>query len=922
MTTISAPGIKVEDFSEDDVDLGLLREAKPKVTPIGQLRVDVSRAGGEPARLDDVEPDTVVEVTFEGDLQWITTVERLKRDFPNLQDRSADPAKDEFRLPTHLGTTALRGGFDGVKISNASFFNLDIDDLIKKLDLAGKAGEIAGEKIGPKLAEWFDNQLIKNPSLYRLRAAGNGVRLSEQKTELPLPQDDLPYLLFLHGTGSTTEGSFAGLWEENGDVWGRILDRYDGRMLALEHHTLSKSPIANALSAINLLPKKARLHIVSHSRGGMIGELLCRSGRLSDKLFDKTDFEHLEEGGYEQLYTDLMIFRDLLEKKEITVERFVRVACPAAGTTLADGKLDRWLSTLMNVVGKIGADVSSVYRFVRGFLLAVVETRTEPEHIPGLEAMMPGSPLTKILNRPDIVTSADLSVIAGDIEGKGVFHRLGVLLTDLYYPGDHDLIVDTASMYGGLQRVPGRSRRYFEDGPDVYHFRYFKNESSASQLWSGLSYENAPPGEPPEDVPGFSPILPSEELEDLRTRSAEPRPTVFILPGILGSELRYDNKRIWMSLRQIFKGRMERLDLHRENPKDIEAFRMFPRYYNDLARFLSASHNIEPFPYDWRISMQTEAKRFAALLTKELDGNTQPVRILAHSMGGLVARLAFAIDPALWRKFKAKEGCRLIMLGTPNRGSFSIPRMLMGKEKTTGLLALLDAKHDEKELLNFIRRFLGVLELLPADSHHNFFDERVWNRMDEVDGKGWQEPFAEDLRKAKETWSLLDNAPIDNNTMIYVAGQADATPIDMSIDDSRVRFRATGQGDGRVPWETGIPRGLPTFYVNAAHGDLPRHERAFGGYLDLLQQGITRQLSDKKPELRGAAMPFELPDDPTPIYPDQEALEAAVLGANTRYAAPMAKAKPIQIQIHLGDLAFSRFPVMVGHYEQDSLNGT
>ncbi|MGI9493593.1 MAG: CHAT domain-containing protein, partial [Geminicoccaceae bacterium] len=532
------------------------------------------------------------------------------------------------------------------------------------------------------------------------------------------------------------------------------------------------------------------------------------------------------------------------------------------------------------------------------------------------------SPITRILNRPDIITKADLSVIAGDIEGKGVFHRLGVFLTDLYYPGDHDLIVDTASMYGGLKRLPGRSRRYFEDGPDVYHFRYFKNESSASQVWSGLSYESASPGEPPVEVPGFSPIVVSEELEDLRSRSGEPRPTVFILPGILGSELRYDDKRIWMSLRQIFKGRLERLDLHRENPKEIEAFRMFPRYYFGLAKYLAASHNIEPFPYDWRISMQTEAKRFAALLTKELDGNTQPVRILAHSMGGLVARLAFALDHDLWRKFKAKEGSRLVMLGTPNRGSFSIARMLMGKEKTTGLLALLDTKHGEKELLNFIRRFLGVLELLPADSHHNFFDERVWNRMDEVDGKGWQEPFAEDLKKAEETWRLLDNAPIDNNTMIYVAGQADATPVDMSIDDRKVRFRATGQGDGRVPWDTGIPAGLPAFYVNASHGDLPRHEQAFSGYLDLLQQGITRQLSDKKPALRGAAMPFALPDDPKPIYPDQEALEAAVLGAKTRYTAPMAKAKPIQVQIHLGDLAFSRFPVMVGHYEQDSLNGT
>lgn len=931
MTKISAPGVKDQDFSEEDIDLGLLEEAgksKVKVDVLGRINIDVSRAGGDPAEIDGTKPDSVVEVKFEGGLEWITTVERLKGDFPDQPDRRAAAGEDDrFRLPTHIGPAALRGGGGDLRLTQTSLFDLDIDELIKELlgDPAAKAGEVAGRRIGPKLAEWFDKRQVKNPGLQRLTGTDDGIKLDLLDKELPLPGEQ-PYLLFLHGTASTTEGSFGGLWQDNPSFWRQIRERYDGRMLALEHHTLAQSPIANALDAVMMLPKNAKLHLVSHSRGGMVGELLCRSGRLSgsatDKLFDEIDYEKLDGESYQRLKADLMIFEDLLAKKEITVERFVRVACPAAGTTLADGKLDRWLSTLLNVVGYIGADVSSIYRFVKGFLLAVVQTRAEPEHIPGLEAMMPGSPLTKILNRPDIVTSADLSVIAGDIEGEGVFHRLGVWLTDRYYPGDHDLIVDTASMYGGLRRLPGRSRRYFEDGPKVYHFRYFKNRSSAGRVWDGLRYENRPSGEPPADVPGFLPIPASDQLEEMRSRSGEPRPTVFILPGILGSELRHDGKRIWMSVKQIFRGRLERLDLHRDHPKTFEAFQMFPRYYADLARYLAGSHNVEPFPYDWRLSMQEEAKKFAAALSKELKGNSQPVRVIAHSMGGLVARLAFALDPDLWRSFKAKDGCRLIMLGTPNRGSFSIARMLMGKEQTTGLLALLDTEHSEKELLNFIRRFPGVLELLPADSHHDFFDETVWKEMDRVDGKGWQEPVASDLGAARQTWRLLENAPVDSTRMIYVAGQAAATPIDMSIERNRVRFRATGLGDGRVPWETGIPKDMPTFYVKAEHGDLARHERSFGGYLDLLRQGTTRLLEDKQPTVRGSAIPFELPDDPTPLYPDQEALEAAALGARPRYAAPTEKARPITIQLHLGDLSFSRFPVMVGHYEQDSLNGT
>ena len=921
MTTVTAPGLNDPDFSRADIDLGMLEEAKPAVEVLGNLRIDVSRSSGDPARIDKAKADTIVELVLEGDLRWITTVDRLQTDFPEQIDRSSGGGGD-FRLPSQLGRMALRGGGgSGLDISSAAFFDLDADQLVKLFtgDPAAKAGEIAGDILGPKIAEWFDKRQIEAPGLYRLDPVGDGIRLREQKTVLPASEE--PYLLFLHGTASTTAGSFGGLWTENRSVWGRIGDRYQGRMLALEHHTLAESPIANALMALEKLPTNAKLHLVSHSRGGMIGELLCRSGRTTGGLFDDVDFQQLEQEGYLPLKDQLIAFHNMLFEKSITVERFVRVACPAAGTTLAGGKLDRWLSTLMNVVGKVGADAFALYRFIRGFTLAVVETRTEPEHVPGLEAMMPGSPLTKILNRPDITTNADLSAIAGDINGKGVFYRLGVWLTDLYFQGDHDLVVDTASMYGGQKRAPGQARSFFDEGPEVYHFRYFKNEKTAAKVWDGLrrSEPEAKGQAVPESL-GFSALPSPPELKDLRSRSGEPRPSVFMLPGILGSELGYGDNRIWMDLKDIFRGRLERLDLHRENPKEIKPFRMFPRYYNELANFLAATHDVMPFPYDWRISMRDEADRFAGELTKRLDGSTQPVRILAHSMGGLLARLAFARHADLWQRFKAKEGCRLVMLGTPNEGSFSIPRMLMGRERTTGLLALLDIRNSEKDLLDMIRRFPGVLELLPASGHHDFFDEHVWKTLDDTDGRGWQEPLQQDLDIARATWRLLDNAPIDGTRMVFVAGQAESTPVGLTIDGDRVRFQATRQGDGRVPWAS-IPKELPTFYIAAAHGDMPRHEQAFGGYLDLLQQGTTRLLSSRQPVDRGAAMPFDLPDDRPSIYPDAEALEAAALGGRGRYVAAKAVAQPTTLQVRHGDLTFSSFPVMVGHYEQDILIG-
>ncbi len=931
MTTISAPGSKDTDLTETSIDLGLLEEAKVKAKPLGTLRIDASRGRGDAARIDEVKPDTIVELVLEGDLRWITTVERLEADFPERFDRAAAAdGSNELRLPTHLGRTALRGGEgDGLKVTGALVFDLDIDiaDIVKQFvdDPANKAGEIAGDLAGPAIANWVDKKLVPNPGLYRLKVAENKAELTEQKK--PLEPSDLPYLLFLHGTISTTEGSFGGLWEEHLTLWNNIADRYNERVLALEHRTLADSPIANAVALVKQLPPGAKLHLVSHSRGGMIGELLCRSGRnlksQNDKLFDKQDFELLEKKGYEKLHADLDELNKALMEKSIKVERFVRVACPAAGTTLADGKLDRWLSALMNVVGKIGADASSLYRFVRGFTLAVVKTRTEPETIPGLEAMMPRSPLTAILNRPDITTNADLSVIAGDIEGGGLLQRFGIWLTDFYYQGDHDLVVDTASMYGGQKRLPGQSRRFFDEGPKVYHFRYFKNEKTANKLWDGLARADLVEGEePPKELAGFTTTRGApRDIEIRPKRAGEARPSVFILPGILGSELGYGNNLLWLDLKDVFRGRLERLDLHRENPKDMRPFRMFPRYYNELASFLGSSHDVVPFAYDWRISMQVEAKRFALELARQLDGSALPVRILAHSMGGLIARLAFASSPDLWERFKDKEGCRLVMLGTPHQGSFSIPRMLMGKEKTTGMIAAIDLVNLEEDLLKMIRRFPGILELLPVDDHRDFFDERVWAAMKNAEQRGWHTPIDDDLAMARDTWRLLGNAPIDSANMIYVAGKAERTPIDLTIDGSEVRFQATAAGDGRVPWAS-IPKALPTFYVAAEHGDLPRHEQAFGGYLDLLQQGTTRLLRDAPPLDRGAVIPFDLPDDTVPIYPDDEALEAAVMGGRARYATPKPETGAIAIELRHGDLAFSPFPVMVGHYAQDSLNGT
>ena len=95
---------------------------------------------------------------------------------------------------------------------------------------------------------------------------------------------------------------------------------------------------------------------------------------------------------------------------------------------------------ILNVLETIpGLRESLVFDTFASLLAAVVKKRTDPEDLPGLEAMMPESALVRLLNRPDVRTNANLRILGGDVEGTGFWGRLKAFVTDLYYREDHDL---------------------------------------------------------------------------------------------------------------------------------------------------------------------------------------------------------------------------------------------------------------------------------------------------------------------------------------------------------------------------------------------------------------------------------------------------------------------------------------------------
>ncbi|MCU0969337.1 MAG: CHAT domain-containing protein [Rubrivivax sp.] len=906
-----------------------------------------ARDGGEGAV--EIADGDVVRIEFDGGIQlWMRTEDLLRERGRRAPAR--DGGGDVWDIDTTVaaGAGAERGLFKiGVKV--LEFFGVDL-----------KA------EVASRLAVEVEERLLKGnaPGLYRctLRAGDALQPLADARGFGP----GQPILVFLHGTMSSFRGSFAALESQADDDAGRaaaklreeLHARFGDRMLAWEHRTLSQSPIRNALELVEKLPDGAELHLVSHSRGGLVGELLCLAGRdgagsplpsgLLDRLFaaDRTaatalglpalseDEAKARDAVYAEDKARLQRLVELLDAKRVQVRRFVRVACPARGTTLASGRLDRWLSVLDALVpdGLFGDSVD--------FLLGVIKKRTDPRTMPGIEAMLPGSALTRLLQQSGLRTSADLSVIAGDVEGDSRWGRFKLLAVDWFYGGEHDLVVNTGSMSGGLKRSDKGARWRMDRGPGVNHFNYFRNLESLRWLRSGLLRAD-------DDPAGFLPIA-EAPAEEPRWRSAvrasrdtaTSRPIVVVVPGTMGSSLTSGGRRIWLDYLALLTGGIA--DIGWDAPA-VEPTGLLDDFYGPLLEHLARDHRVEIFAYDWRRSVRDNARLLArqlGALLPEAERTRQPLHILAHSMGGLVARAMIADGgdgAALWQRMgRLERGSRLLMLGTPNRGSHEAVRWLTGHNPTQSKLILLDLAHGADALIGIVRRFPGLVELLPFDAEPNPYGRReFWEALRRDSGAGF--PVVDDatLAAAADTWRRLRDAPPDPARMIYVAGCARATVVGHeleAVEDSSTRRRidwiASAEGDGTVTWDSGRLAGVPMYWAeDTAHDELCANaddRRIFRGYVELLGSGRTGELR-ATPPLRsraGAETPARFVLPPQAVLDDLPD-EAQVRALGFSGAPPRRRRRvvrtPLDVSVRHVDLAYARHPVLVGHYVGDTI---
>lgn len=232
-------------------------------------------------------------------------------------------------------------------------------------------------------------------------------------------------LMFVHGTFSTAHGAFH---EVPPDLMQELHQRYEGRVFAFNHFSLSHDPLENVRQFNTMLQKvlpsgTLDVDIIAHSRGGLVARTLADGGDAFG-----------------------------LDTSRINVHRAVFAGVPNQGTKLAQpdhmiDMIDR-MTTGLNVVPAGGvADI------LEGLLIAVkIIGHGALKALAGLRSMDPDGEFLKRLNRPGRRHDGFLAIAADyeprDAGLKSLVGRAADSVVDrVFERAGNDLVVPEAGVY-------------------------------------------------------------------------------------------------------------------------------------------------------------------------------------------------------------------------------------------------------------------------------------------------------------------------------------------------------------------------------------------------------------------------------------------------------------------------------------------
>jgi len=320
-----------------------------------------------------------------------------------------------------------------------------------------------------------------------------------------------------------------------------------------------------------------------------------------------------------------------------------------------------------------------------------------------------------------------------------------------------------------------------------------------------------------------------------RTAIAADAARVYIVPGIMGSQLGLARRPplphdiLWLDPVDIAAGRLNLLKPAHDDGV-ISLGVVLYTYLRLKLHLQAAGFNCVFHDYDWRLGVDVLGQALAARLRRE---PAKRVMLVAHSMGGLVSRAALAM-PGTGRVE------RVVLLGTPNFGSFAPVQALRGTYAVVRKIARLNREHSAEWLAETVfNAFPSLYHLLPAPGHSadlDLFDCAEWPQSG-------PRPRAGLLAAARTLARTLASA---DERFVVIAGvnQETVTAVARRRDD--FVYTITRNGDGTVPTEQALLPGAHTYFTTAAHSELTRDHGVARAIADLLRDGKTRRLSTRR----------------------------------------------------------------------------
>lgn len=311
---------------------------------------------------------------------------------------------------------------------------------------------------------------------------------------------------------------------------------------------------------------------------------------------------------------------------------------------------------------------------------------------------------------------------------------------------------------------------------------------------------------------------------------------VILVPGIKGSLLNENGKRVWLSVSDLLPGRRSfalEADSKTEPQGILTRLNILPglveyRPYYGMAARLACAGNGYAFSYDWRRDPRENAELLGKFVAEVEKATGQRPRIVAHSMGGLVTRFFLSENP--------EAVSAVAYAGVPFRPGLSF---LDDINQGAGV-GLNNALLSKEAVYSHPSSFM----LLPhsgsgAYMEADLLDARTWERFRlgafADDGEADMGDLDKKLSAAQEFGQVIDMPTNPEVKTMAVLGDCESTWVGVD-ENGEWKFEP---GDGRVPAGGAVPNGDPPATIHrscVAHDVLLNDPETVEAIMEFLEE--------------------------------------------------------------------------------------